>query len=123
VSTIKPMKNQLNRILGRKKRKYLRVGALGHVIIKAFAQENSQTMTQTTTVLLEIGLANLDMLTKNRVLRYVLVRKDRRQLVVDAKMHTAVANFAEEHNMTIVEGTDTLLRIAWAKMYDGKLKY
>ena len=117
------MKNQLNRILGRKKRKYLRVGALGHVIIKAFAQENGQRMTEAATVLLETGLANLDMLPKDRVLRYVLVRKNRKQLVVDAEMHTAVANFAKANHMTIVEGTFTLLRIAWAKMYNVKLEY
>lgn len=117
------MKNQLNRILGRKKRKYLRVGALGHVIIKAFAQANGQRMTEAATVLLETGLANLDMLPKDRVLRYVLVRKNRKQLVVDAEMHTAVANFAKANHMTIVEGTFTLLRIAWAKMYNGKLEY
>ncbi len=123
MSTVKPMKNQLNRILGRKKRKYLRVGNLGHAIVMAFAQENGQRMTEAATVLLETGLANLDMLPKDRVLRYVLVRKNRKQLVVDAKMHAAVANFAKTNHMTIVEGTYTLLRIAWAKMYNGEIKY
>jgi len=117
VSTIKPLKNQLNRILGRKKRKYLRVGVLGQAIVMAFAQENGQTMTQATTVLLETGLVNLDMLPKDRALRYVLGSKDRNQLVVDNKMHAAVTNLAKEHQMTIVEATFYLLRIAFAKLY------
>ena len=116
MSTIKPLKNQLNRILGRKKRKYLRVGNLGYAIVVAFAQMNGQRMTEAATVLLETGLANLDMLPKDRVLRYVLARKDRNQVAVDVEMHTAVANFAKANQMTIVEATFYLLRIAFSKL-------
>lgn len=47
-----------------------------------------------------------------------IVGKEQKHLVVSEQVHQLVKTYAEEKNLTMVEATYELLRIAFAKVYN-----
>jgi len=50
-----------------------------------------------------------------------IVGKKQRHLIVSEKVHAAVKMYAQEKNLTMVEATYELLRVAFAKVYNLEL--
>jgi predicted transcriptional regulator len=50
-----------------------------------------------------------------------IVGKKQRHLIVSDQVHLAIKDYAKEKNLTMVEATYELLRIAFAKVYNIEL--
>ena len=51
-----------------------------------------------------------------------IVGKNQKHLIVSEDVHTIVKSYAKENNLTMVEATYQLLRIAFEQIYHGKPK-
>ena len=53
-----------------------------------------------------------------RVMRKYIVGKKQKHLIISERVHATIKMYAKEKNLTMVEATYELLRVAFAKIYN-----
>ena len=66
-------------------------------------------------------LINKSINTRGREMRKYIVGKNQKHLIVSEDVHETVRMYAEEKQLTMVEATFELLRIAFSKVYGLEL--